>query len=78
MKPSELFSCRMCGQCCQGYGGTYVTEADIRAISRFTGEDPARFADRYCRPSGGRFLLGNVYRQHHEQFGGISGNGPAV
>ncbi len=53
----RVFSCTLCGQCCQGYGGTYVTERDILAISRFLGEDPEGFVDRHCAISAGRPVL---------------------
>ena len=33
----NLFTCTQCGDCCRGYGGTYVTDADIRRIAAFTG-----------------------------------------
>jgi len=53
----EIFVCRRCGECCKGYGGTYVSETDIRRISAFLGIPPDAFRSRYCRPSGGRLLL---------------------
>ena len=28
-----LFSCTLCGDCCKGYGGTYLSETDIDAIA---------------------------------------------
>jgi hypothetical protein len=56
--PEEVFVCQMCGECCRGYGGTYVSEADIRAIADYLQEDPERFKQRYCRRSGSRYLLG--------------------
>ena len=56
-KPEELFECRQCGECCKGYGGTYVSAEDTVLISRFIGEDPAGFVDKYCRMSGSRPVL---------------------
>ena len=56
--PDELFQCRMCGDCCRGYGGTYVTDEDIAAISRFLDLNRRHFVERYCRRSGRRFVLG--------------------
>jgi Fe-S-cluster containining protein len=53
----ELFQCRQCGDCCKGYGGTYVTREDIAAISRYVGSDPHRFIAEYCALSGKRFVL---------------------
>jgi Fe-S-cluster containining protein len=52
-----LFECRQCGDCCKGYGGTYVTQEDIEAISRYIGVDPRRFVRQYCHYSGRKPLL---------------------
>ena len=57
LKPGDLFRCTLCGDCCRGYGGTYVSREDIAAIARFLAIDPAVFIDRFCRMSGGRYLL---------------------
>lgn len=53
----DIFSCRQCGDCCKGYGGTYVTEKDILTISRFLKIAPDRFSAHYCRMSAGKPLL---------------------
>ena len=53
----DLFSCRQCGDCCRGYGGTYVTADDIAAIAAFIKVDAASFEGKYCRMSGGRPVL---------------------
>ena len=53
-----IFECRMCGECCNGYGGTYVTPTDIAAIAAFIGADPGTFVRDYCRMSGRRPVLG--------------------
>ena len=52
-----VFDCRQCGDCCRGYGGTYVTARDIRRIAAYIGEDPDTFVDRYCQMSGKRPVL---------------------
>ncbi len=54
---ADIFECRKCGDCCRGYGGTYVTDSDIQAIADYIGVEPDRFADQYCRISGGKPLL---------------------
>jgi len=54
---SEVFNCTQCGRCCHGYGGTYVSEADIAAIADYIGTDRATFVRRYCTLSGTRYLL---------------------
>jgi len=55
--PDDLFRCARCGDCCRGYGGTYVTPTDITAIAAFVGCPPDEFATRFCRTSGSRPLL---------------------
>ena len=56
--PSDkLFQCRQCGDCCKGYGGTYVTREDIDAISSYIGSDPQRFINDFCVLSGDRPIL---------------------
>ena len=52
-----LFDCRLCGDCCKGYGGTYVTREDIEAISGYIGVDTRKFVSEYCQYSGDRPLL---------------------
>lgn len=56
--PEDIFTCTLCGECCRGYGGTYVTPGDIQRISRFIGCDPERFVSRFCNMSGSRPVLG--------------------
>ncbi len=57
IQPPDIFECEKCGECCKGYGGTFVSARDIEAISAFIGEDPGRFTVKYCRLSGGKPLL---------------------
>jgi len=62
--PDDIFSCRQCGDCCKGYGGTYVTEKDILAISSFLKVAPDRLIASHCCMSAGKLLLaqgGNGY-----------------
>jgi len=56
--PEALFTCRQCGDCCRGFGGTYVSESDIEVIARYVKAAPERFLTRYCQPSGSRWVLG--------------------
>jgi len=53
----DVFSCKQCGDCCKGYGGTYVSDADIEAISAYIGVTPEHFKVKYCCLSGERLLL---------------------
>ena len=52
-----LFECRLCGNCCKGYGGTFVTRQDIEAISRYIGADSRKFVAEYCQLSGQKPVL---------------------
>jgi uncharacterized protein len=57
LSEDEIFSCLKCGDCCKGYGGTYVTPEDVLALSAFLQTDSGRFIEAYCTISGGdRFL----------------------
>ena len=55
--PEELFECRRCGDCCKGFGGTYLTAKDIETISRYIGSNPEKFVVRYCSLSGTKPVL---------------------
>ena len=52
-----LFSCTLCGDCCRGFGGTYLTAADIDAIACYLGLSAERLIAAYTRPSGSRRLI---------------------
>lgn len=54
---ADLFSCTKCGDCCKGYGGTYVTLAEIDAIASFLSVERSQFIGHYCQMSGGQPLL---------------------
>ena len=38
-----IFECQQCGDCCRGYGGTFVSKRDIDAIASFIGTNPESF-----------------------------------
>ncbi len=57
MKNTEIFDCKKCGDCCKGYGGTFVTEQDIKAISAYLKTDPKTFVKDYCCMSSGKPVL---------------------
>jgi uncharacterized protein len=57
IKPENLFDCQKCGDCCKGYGGTYVTETDIDKISNYIGVSPKNFIARYCSISNNMPLI---------------------
>lgn len=55
--PDDIFECRQCGACCNGFGGTYVTEQDILSIAGFIQADPDKFLEEYCDMAGSRPVL---------------------
>jgi Fe-S-cluster containining protein len=57
LEENQLFNCKKCGMCCKGYGGTYVTEANIQEIAAYTGTEPDTFVEKFCRLSGGKPVL---------------------
>ncbi len=58
LRLSEVFQCKKCGDCCNGYGGTFITAEDIEAISNYIKTDPRDFVTDYCQMSGGKPILG--------------------
>jgi Fe-S-cluster containining protein len=54
---ADIFSCKKCGECCKGYGGTYVTEPDIKAIAGYVNADADTFVADYCQMSGNKPVL---------------------
>lgn len=55
--PQDIFDCQQCGDCCKGFGGTYVSPEDVRAIAAFIHFDPQLFLEKYCQLSGGKPVL---------------------
>ena len=55
--PEVIFTCQKCGECCRGYGGTFVSTKDIEAISRYLKIDSRRFIAEFCQFSGGKAVL---------------------
>lgn len=49
MEPSDIFTCQKCGDCCKGYGGTYVNESDIESIADYIHMNPEGFVKTYCK-----------------------------
>ena len=53
----EFFQCTQCGDCCKGYGGTYLTDHDMAAIAAHLDIPLQNFKQRYCALSGKRYVL---------------------
>ena len=44
----DIFSCRRCGECCRGYGGTYLSAAEVVRIADYLGISAERLLSGYC------------------------------
>jgi Fe-S-cluster containining protein len=55
--PDTLFDCTQCGECCKGFGGTYVSAEDLEAIAAYIGVTAERCRRDYCARSGDRLVL---------------------
>ena len=53
----DFFNCKECGECCKGYGGTSVSEKNIKEIARFINADSSEFIKDYCVFTGARYYL---------------------
>jgi len=53
----EIFECKKCGQCCKGYGGTFIDENDIKKITAYINENHDDFLSKYCQKSGNKYLI---------------------
>ncbi len=58
IRGADIFECRNCGKCCQGFGGTYVTEQNIEQIAAYLRIEPDRVRSDYCASSGRKTVLG--------------------
>jgi len=48
---SDIFQCRQCGECCKGFGGTLLTETDVRGIADYLDMAPDDFTRTCCAES---------------------------
>ncbi len=71
---SDLFQCTMCGECCKGFGGTYVSSEDVAAIADHIGETPEAFLRKFTMKSGSR----RVIAQREDGFCVFMDNGCAI
>jgi Fe-S-cluster containining protein len=53
----DIFTCTQCGNCCKGFGGTYLAEKDVISIASFLGISKSDLLERYCVLSGSRPVL---------------------
>ena len=53
----DIFECQQCGDCCKGFGGTYISNNNISKIAEYINFDPEKFIEEYCDKSGSRHVL---------------------
>lgn len=53
----QLFTCTRCGDCCKGFGGTYLSSTDIASIADYLGITAEQFLVGYTTMSGSRRLI---------------------
>jgi len=54
----DLFSCQKCGDCCKGFGGTFVSTEDLKAIADYVRENhPELMITTFCQKSGNKNVL---------------------
>lgn len=53
----SAFSCKMCGQCCQGSGGIVMAEKDIMRLADHLGLQRQEFLDTYAELKNGKHRL---------------------
>ena len=53
----KIFNCKKCGDCCRGYGGTFLSEKDIKAIAEYIETGVKSFLAKYCEFSGTKPIL---------------------
>jgi len=56
-KLEDIFKCKQCGDCCKGYGGTFLTKDEIETIAEHLNIDPKSFVKNYCQMSGAKPVL---------------------
>jgi Fe-S-cluster containining protein len=57
LPPRQIFNCQQCGDCCKGFGGTYISPEDIDSIAAFIHAEPESFLKKYCQLSGKKPVL---------------------
>ena len=62
--PDQIFTCQKCGECCRGYGGTFVSQRDIAIISKYLDINPDRFVRDFCQLSGDKPVLAQHQNGH--------------
>ncbi len=53
----KAFTCRMCGQCCQGSGGIVAVLSEQKKIAEYLDLDLVTFMDRFIRRKGAKSFV---------------------
>ncbi|MFH1075420.1 MAG: YkgJ family cysteine cluster protein [Pseudomonadota bacterium] len=53
----KIFECQNCGTCCKGYGGIFVKDKEVDAISSYLGIHKKTFLAWCCDPAGNNKLM---------------------
>lgn len=53
----RVFTCKMCGRCCEGRGGIVLSPKDLVRIAGHLGLCHADFRARYAEPRGGKLTI---------------------
>ncbi len=56
-KAQARFECQVCGTCCQGEGGIYLSPEEERRIAEFLGCRSRIFRSRFCLEKNGRVYI---------------------
>jgi uncharacterized protein len=56
-KAMARFECTICGTCCQGEGGIYMTAKETQRIAEFLALTPQAFLTRYCIEKNGKIYI---------------------
>lgn len=54
---AKAFSCKVCGECCKGRGGIWVTWEEIKAMAQYLNIDGASFTQSYCEKKNGHYYI---------------------
>jgi len=58
LKSSDIFTCKTCGDCCTGYGGTYVSENDMKRIADYIKVSVSDLKSKYLEiSSSGKYVI---------------------
>ena len=54
---STPFDCTCCGECCQRYGGTVISNADIKKIIHYLDIEQEQFLHQFCVKSPNGWMI---------------------